>query len=73
VSRVRENRTHGSTGGGWKRSTLATDTKKNNPTGNCWATNGFVTYLQDTPPRQPSTLHGNLCDTGLDSAKVPVL
>jgi hypothetical protein len=34
VSRVRENRMHGSTGGGWKRSTLATDTEKNDIEGN---------------------------------------
>jgi hypothetical protein len=34
VSRVRENRTHGSTGGDWKRSTLAREAKKNSRAGN---------------------------------------
>ena len=34
MSRVRENRTHGSTGGDWKRSTLAREAKKNSRAGN---------------------------------------
>ncbi len=34
MSRVRENRTHGSTGGDWKRSTLAREAKKNSRGGN---------------------------------------
>jgi hypothetical protein len=49
---------HGSTGGDWKRSTLATDTKKNDPDGKPTAVNGFVTYRQELPPRQSSTLRG---------------
>jgi len=56
VSRVRENRTHGSTGGDWKRSTLATDAKKNSRTGNHSAHNGFAAYRQKLPPRQSPTL-----------------
>lgn len=52
MSRVRENRTHGSTGGSWKRSTLATDTEKNTPEGNPLGTNGSATYRQYVPPRQ---------------------
>src|SRR5215204_5640667 len=48
---------HGLTGGSWKRSELTTDTKKNDQTGNCLVTGGFVTYRQTTPPRQFPTLH----------------
>lgn len=58
MSRVRENRTHGSTVGSWKRSDLTTDTKKNDPTGNRRGPHGFVTYRQATPPRQLPTLRG---------------
>jgi hypothetical protein len=46
-----------STGGDWKRSTPATDTKKNNPDGKLPGLNGFVAYRQELPPRQSSTLH----------------
>jgi len=56
VSRVRENRTHGSTGGSWKRSTPATDTDKNGGVGNHPATAGSATYRQELPPRQLPTL-----------------
>ncbi len=56
MSRVRENRTHGSTGGSWKRSDLTTDTKKNDRDGNRLGHRGFVTYRQTTPPRQLPTL-----------------
>jgi hypothetical protein len=47
---------HGSTGGDWKRSTPATDTKKNDPDGKPPGLNGFVPYRQKLPPRQSSTL-----------------
>ena len=60
MSRVRENRTHGSTGGDWKRSTLARDAKMNSGTGNRSTTGGFATYRQELPPRQPPTLRAGV-------------
>ena len=65
MSRVRENRTHGSTGGDWKRSTLAMDTKKNDPDGKPPGLNGFVTYRQEchrASPR-PYALNDRVVDT----------
>src|SRR5437763_13753485 len=47
---------HGLTGGSWKRSVLAMAMKKNSPPGNRGATHGVVSYRQNTPPRQLSTL-----------------
>ena len=48
MSRVRENRMHGSMGGDWKRSkALAKDAKKNSHGGKPPGKHGFVTYRQN--------------------------
>jgi hypothetical protein len=73
VSRVRENRMHGSMGGSWKRSTPATDMEKNTRRGNQPGFSGSVTYSQELPPRQLPTytrlpVRGLITNTGSKQA-----
>jgi len=70
VSRVRENRMHGSTGGGWKRS--VGHGRSEMCLGETLGT-GAETYRRSTPPRQPPTLHATVGDTAPKCTEVPVL
>src|SRR5271166_5396888 len=57
VSRVRENRMHGLTGGSWKRHTDRTRaTEMKDTRGNLAVTSGSETYRRCALPRQLSTL-----------------
>lgn len=55
VSRVRENLTHGLTGGGWKRS-VDHGHRDGTTRGETTGTEGLWAYRGTTPPRQPPTL-----------------
>jgi len=53
---VRENRMHGLTGGGWKRSDLTMDAAVKRPAGESRGKVAAGPKRQATPPRQPPTL-----------------